>query len=94
VAFAVYARGKSSVRARSRVSPSTAVGSSAHERWITVVRWIDAARNGQLFALAGLGELARRQVAKQVVLALAGRAGRRLGEDLPSAAFVGAAIAA
>jgi hypothetical protein len=76
------------------VSPSVAFGHSAHERWITVVRWIDAARNGQLFALAGLGELARRQVAKQVVLALAGRAGRRLGEDLPSAAFVGAAIAA
>ena len=61
---------------------------------MTLLRWIEAARDGRLFAVSALGELARRRVAEQVVLALAGRAGRALGDDLAEAAFAGAAIAA
>jgi hypothetical protein len=94
LALDAYARGDTSVSVRRRVSPSAVVGVSARERWVTLVRWVDAARDGELFAVSGLGELARRRVAEQVVLVLAGRGGRALGDDLTEAAFVGAAIAA
>lgn len=93
LALARYAKGETTVRTRGHVSPSVVLGNSAHDRWVTLIRWVDAARGGGLFAIAGLGELARRQVAEQVVLALAGRAGRDLGGDLTEAAFAGAAIA-
>jgi hypothetical protein len=94
LALDAYARGETSASIRRRVSPSAAVGVSARERWVTLVRWIDTARDGRLFAVSDLGELARRRVAEHVVLALAGRAGRALGGDLAEAAFAGAAIAA
>ena len=94
LALDAYARGDTSVSIRHRVSPNAVVGVSARERWVTLVRWIEAARDGQLFAVSDLGELARRRVAEHVVLALAGRAGRALGDDLGEAAFAGAAIAA
>jgi len=94
LALEAYARGETSVSVRRRVSPSSTIGVSARERWATLVRWIDAARDGRLFAVSALGELARRRVAEHVVLALAGRAGRALGDDLAEAAFAGAAIAA
>jgi hypothetical protein len=94
LAFEAYARDESSALVRARVSPNTAVGASARERWVTIVRWVEAARAGQLFAVSDLGELGRRRVAEHVVLALAGRAGRALGDDLAQAAFTGAAIAA
>ncbi len=94
LALEAYARGETSVSIRRRVSPSTAVGVSACERWVTLVRWIDAAGEGRLFGVSALGEFARRRVAEHVVLALAGRAGRALGDDLAEAAFAGAAIAA
>lgn len=89
-----YARGETSASIRRRLSPSSAVGASACERWVTLVRWIDAARGGGLFAVSDLGKLPRRGVAEQVALALAGRGGRTLGADLAGAAFAGAAIAA
>jgi hypothetical protein len=89
-----YARGETSASLRRRVSPSAIVGGSASECWVTLVRWIDAARVGRLFAVAGLSDLPRRRVAEHVALALAGRAGRALGDDLAQAAFAGAAIAA
>jgi hypothetical protein len=94
VALEAYARGETSISIRRRVSPSMTVGGSARECWVTLTRWIESARDGRLFAVSALGELPRRRVAEQVVLALAGRAGRALGDDLAEAAFAGAAIAA
>jgi hypothetical protein len=94
LALDAYGRGDTSVSIRRRVSPNAVVGVSARERWVTLVRWVDAARDGELFAVSDLGELGRRRVAEHVVLALAGRAGRALGDDLGEAAFAGAAIAA
>lgn len=94
LALEAYGRGETSVAVRRRVSPSATVGVSACERWVTLPRWIEAARGGHLFAVSDLGELPRRRVAEHVVLALAGRAGRALGDDLAEAAFAGAAIAA
>jgi hypothetical protein len=94
LALAKYAGGEASVSIRRRVSPSGTVGVSARERWVTLVRWVEAARAGRLFGVSGLGDFPRRSVAEHVVLALAGRAGRRLGDDLAEAAFAGAAIAA
>ena len=77
-----------------RTSPSREVGASATERWVTLVRWIEAARRGELFGVAGLGDLGRRRIAQQVALALAGRAGHTTGADLAESAFAGASIAA
>ena len=94
LALEAYGRGETSISIRRRVSPSATVGGSARERWVTLVRWIDATRSGRLFAVSGLGEQPRRRVAEHVALALAGRAGRALGDDLAEAAFAGAAIAA
>ena len=94
MALEAYARGETSVSLRQRVSPSSTVGVSARERWVTLVRWIDAAREGRLFAVSGLASFARRAVAEHVALALAGRAGRAPGDDLAACAFEGAAIAA
>jgi len=94
VALTAYARGEPSAVVRRRTSPSSLIGGSARERWVTLLRWIDAARNGVLFEVAGLGQLSRRRAAEQVALALAARAGRDLGADLAEAAFAGAAIAA
>lgn len=93
LAFATYGRGGTSADARARTSSSRDVGASAAERWMTLARWLDAARRGELFGVTGLDGLGRRRVAEQVVLALAGRAGRALGDDLAASAFVGAAIA-
>jgi hypothetical protein len=94
LALEAYGRGETSISIRRRLSPSSTVGASACERWVTLVRWIEAARGGGLFAVAGLSEFPRRGVAGHVALALAGRAGRVLGDDLAEAAFAGAAIAA
>ncbi len=94
LALAAYGRGETSVAARVRTSPSRAVGASATERWVTLVRWIEAARRGELFGVTGLGALTRRRVAQQVVFALAGRGGHEIGADLAESAFAGASIAA
>jgi hypothetical protein len=94
VALAAYAAGDTSAAVRRRTSPAVVVGASARERWMTVVRWIEAARGGRLFAVSGVDQLPRRRIAEQVVLALAARAGRELGVDIAEAAFAGAAIAA
>jgi len=94
VALESYGRGETSIAVRRRVSPNSTVGGSARERWVTLVRWIEAARRSGLFAIAGLSEFPRRGVAEHVALVLAGRAGRVLGGDLAAAAFAGAVIAA
>lgn len=72
-AIARYARGESGASVRGATSPSRAVGASAHERWITLARWIDAAETGRLFGVAGVGGGDRRQVAERVAHALAAR---------------------
>ncbi len=94
VALAAYGRGETGVAVRGRTSPSRVVGASARERWVTLVRWIEAARRGELFGVAGLGGLDRRRVAEQVALVLAARAGHVFGADREQSAFAGAAIAA
>jgi hypothetical protein len=94
LAFAAFSRGEASSSIRARISPTGIVGGSATERWITVQRWIEAARRGELFGVAALGTLERRGVAEHIVLALAARAGWMLGVDLAESAFDGAAIAA
>jgi hypothetical protein len=93
-ALAAFAAGATSAAVRARTSPAKTVGTSATERWATLVRWVEAARTGRLFAVAGLAELSRRRVAEQVTLALAARAGHERGDDLGASAFAGAALAA
>jgi len=70
------------------------VGGSAVEHWVTLRRWVEAARIGVLFAVGGLEAYARRSVARQVAQVLAARAGRQLGQALGEKVFIGAAIAA
>lgn len=94
LALVLYARGETSAVARMRTSPARVVGGSATERWVTLTRWIEAARCGEIFGVTGLSGLERRRVAEQVALALAARAGRQLGGDLGESAFAGAMIAA
>ncbi len=89
-----YGVGESSARVRARTSPSRSVGGSAVEHWVTLRRWVEAARSGMLFAVGGLGVHARRSVARQVAQVLAARAGRELGGALDEKVFIGAAIAA
>lgn len=93
-AVAAYARGETSATVRRLVSPHSIVGGSARDRWITLVRWIEASQEGRLFGIAGLDGFARRQVAELVMLALAARAGPGFEADLIAAAYVGAAVAA
>ena len=95
LALALYAQGATSARVRERTSPSRVVGSSAREHWVTLTRWVEAARCGDLFGVrAPAVGFARRAVAEQVALTLAARAGRALGADLRASAFAGALIAA
>ena len=92
--IAAYGHGASHGAVRAQTSPSRVVGGSAAERWLTLVRWVEAARRGRLVRVTGLGDLDRRSVAKQVALVLAARGGHSLGEDLPRSTFEGAVIAA
>jgi hypothetical protein len=94
VALAVFAGGGTTADARARTSPRRTVGGSAVDRWITLVRWLDAVREMRLFAVAGLDGLGRRDVARYVLLALAARGGHSPGADLASSAFAGACAAA
>jgi hypothetical protein len=89
-----YGTGESSASVRARTSPWRSVGSSAVEYWVTLRRWVEAARGGALFAVSGLEAYARRSVARQVAQVLAARAGREIGEALATKVFIGAAIAA
>lgn len=93
-ALAAMASGATSVAVRTRTSPFSTVGPSAAERWVTLVRWVDAAQQGKLFAVTGLGELSRQRVAEQVTLALAARGGHAPGMAPAASAFTGAALAA
>jgi len=95
LALALYAQGAPSAHVRLRTCPSRVVGGSARERWVTLTRWVECARSGELFdRMAPVVGLARRAVAEQVMLVLAARAGHSLGADLCESAFAGALIAA
>jgi hypothetical protein len=95
LALALYARGATSALVRARTSPSRVVGGSSRERWVTLTRWAEAARRGELFGVrVGPMGLGRRDVAEQVMLVLAARAGHALGANLSESAFAGALIAA
>jgi hypothetical protein len=89
-----YGAGASSASVRAQTSPSRAVGGSAVEQWVTLRRWVEAARSGVLFGVGGLLGDAARSVARQVAQVLAARAGRELGGALDEKVFIGAAIAA
>lgn len=89
-----YGDGESSACVRARTSPSRLVGGSAVEYWVTLRRWAEAARDGELFGVSGLTGLARRSVARQVAQVLAARGGRELGGALAEKVFIGASIAA
>lgn len=89
-----YGAGESSASVRARTSPSRSVGGSAVEHWVTLRRWIEAARSAALFGVCGLTEVARRSVARQVVQVLAARGGRELGGALEEKVFIGAALSA
>ncbi len=93
-ALAAVAGGATSAAVRTCTRPAPKVGPSAVERWVTVERWVDAARRDALFSLSGLGELSRRRAAEHVTLALAARGGHRPGDELGASAFAGAALAA
>ena len=95
LALALYAQGAPSARVRARTCPSCVVGGSARERWVTLTRWVESARRGELFVgWAQVVGLTGRAVAEQVMLRLAARAGHRLGAALCDSAFAGAQIAA
>jgi hypothetical protein len=93
-ALAAVASGQTSAAVRSCTCPHGTVGAAAAERWVTLVRWLDAAQAGTLLAVAGLGELGRRAVAEHVTLALAARGGHTPGAAVGASAFAGAALAA
>lgn len=93
-ALARYARGETAAVVREATRPSRVLGTAAHDRWISLVRWIDAAGAGGLFGIAAVGGGDRRVVAERVTLVLAARAGHRFGDDLAAKAFEGASIAA
>jgi hypothetical protein len=94
LALAMYARGETAALVRARTSPWTLIGVAAAERWMTLTRWIESARHGELFDIRGLGELSRRAVAEHVTLVLAARAGYRRGDDLSESAYRGGSLAA
>ena len=95
LALALYAQGAPSAQVRARTCPLRVVGCSARERWVTLTRWVECARSGELFGRMGaVVGLARRAVAEQVMLVLAARAGHTLGGALSESAFAGALIAA
>lgn len=94
VALEAFGRGVSSAAVRTRTSPVKTIGVAARDRWVTLTRWIDAVRGGDLFHVRGLDGLTRRVAAADAALALAARGGRAIGTDIAAAAFAGAAIAA
>jgi hypothetical protein len=94
LALARYAGGWTTAAIRASTSPARVLGTSAVDRWITVERWAEAARQRGLLGVGPTGTQTRRLAAERVVHALAGRAGWQLGDDLSVRAFEGAAIAA
>ena len=94
LALAQYGAGLTTAGIRNEISPATHVGVAATERWVTVERWAQAARCAGMLGLGPMEVTSNRMAAAQMVMALAGRGGYRLGDNLVVRAFEGAAIAA
>ena len=95
LAIALYGlAGEPHAEVRRRVSPSKIVGVRAERRWVTLSRWIDAARGGSLFAsLPSMpAGQPRRQVAARAAMAIGAHAPPSLQQGaLAERAFFGAA---
>jgi hypothetical protein len=94
LALAHYAAGWTTAAIRAATSPARLVGVAAVDRWVTVERWARAARRVGLLGARPITAATDRLAAERLVLILAGRAGWKLGDDLATRAFEGAAIAA
>jgi hypothetical protein len=94
LALARYAAGWTTAAIRAATSPTRVLGTSAADRWITVERWAEAARQQGLLGVGPTKAQTHRLAAERVVHVLAGRAGWHLGDELAARAFEGAAIAA
>lgn len=94
VALVRLALGETHVAVRAAISPSRRQGASATERWVTLVRWLDAIARERLLDVPLAVGLDRRGVADHAARVLAARAGRVTSGDRLAAAFDGASIAA
>lgn len=88
--------GLSPAKVRGRTSPDKIVGATASTGWVTLYRWSDAARDGQLFpgTRACPTEFTRRQVAERAASTVGGRAPPPVEASLVVRAFIGATLAA
>jgi len=87
--------GASAIQVRRRVSPWRTVGHAACRGWVTLHRWIDVARQGEL--LPGMRHRAAgddRGVAARVARAVASRAPPPWDAPVAARAFAGAALPA
>jgi hypothetical protein len=87
--------GASAAQVRRRVSPWRTVGNDACRGWVTLHRWIDVARGGQLLPAAShrvAGD--DREVAARVARAVASRAPPPWDAPVGARAFAGAALPA
>lgn len=94
VALARLALGETHAAVREAVSPLRWRGVAATERWITLVRWLDAVEARQLLDIRVPVGLGRRGVAEHAARVLAARVGRAFDPDRIAAAFEGASAAA
>ena len=94
VALARFALGETHAAVRRAVSPLRWQGIAATERWITLVRWLDAVEAGRLLDIRIPVGLGRRGVAEHAARVLAARADRLLHADRLAGAFEGASAAA
>lgn len=89
--------GATTAQVRAEVRPSMVVGNAATDRWVAVSRWIEASREGGLFARLGrhAADSSPRQVAERTAMQLRALAPPQ-GGGAPSAheAWRGAALAA
>jgi len=78
---------------RGQISPFGKVGYRAAAGWVTLGRWVDAVRSGQLFPRVRPSPAAftRRQVAERAATTLGSRAPPPMDAPLTVRAFIGAA---
>jgi hypothetical protein len=93
MAFALFGvEGASAAQVRRRVSPWRMVGHAACRGWVTLHRWIDAAREGRLLpTMRQYTAGADREVAARVARAVASRAPPPWDASVAARAFAGAA---
>jgi hypothetical protein len=87
--------GASPIQVRRRVSPWRTVGHAAYRGWVTLHRWIDVARQGELLpAVRHRAAGDDRGVAARIARAVASRAPPPWDAPVPARAFAGAALPA